>query len=81
MAILDELRELVIEHLGLDPGARITLESSFTKDLGADSLDLVELIFALEKKFKIEISDEDAGNLITVQDAVDYLRGRNVIES
>ena len=81
MSILDELRELVIEHLGLDRGVKITLESSFTKDLGADSLDLVELILALEERYKIEIPDEDADNLITVQDAVDYLKGRNVIES
>jgi acyl carrier protein len=78
MSILDELRELVIEHLGLDPGVKITSESSFTKDLGADSLDLVELILALEGRYKIEIPDEDAQKIVTVQDALDYLKTKGV---
>jgi acyl carrier protein len=78
MSILDELRELVIEHLGLDRGVKITLESSFTKDLGADSLDLVELILALEERYKIEILDEDTQKIVTVQDALDYLEKRGI---
>jgi len=78
MSILNELRELVIDKLGIDPGTKITLESSFTKDLGADSLDLVELILALEERYKVEIPDEDAQRLVTVQDALDYLKTKGV---
>lgn len=78
MPILDELREMVIKILGLDPDIKITLGSSFTEDLGADSLDMVELIMAVEEKWKVEILDEDAEKLITVKDALDYLEAKGV---
>lgn len=78
MPILDELRKLVAEHLNVEEKAVIPT-ASFVDDLGADSLDLVELVLALEDKFKIEISDEEAEQLITVQDALDCLKGRGVL--
>ncbi|HAA81323.1 MAG TPA: acyl carrier protein, partial [Thermoanaerobacter sp.] len=60
------------EQLGIDP-EEITMESSFIDDLGADSLDIVELIMALEEEFDIEIPDEDAEKIKTVGDVVEYL--------
>ena len=78
MAILDELKQLLIEHLDITDETLIVPKASFTDDLGADSLDLVELIMAIEEKFGIEVSDEDAEKLVTVQDALDYLKGRRV---
>lgn len=68
----EQLQTLIVERLGVDP-ADVTLEASFTNDLGADSLDVVEFIMEMEDAFNIEIPDEDAENLRTVQDAVDYL--------
>lgn len=79
MAILDELKQLLIEHLNITDETLISPKASFTEDLGADSLDLVELIMAIEEKFSIEISDEDVEKLVTVQDALDYLEGRGII--
>ena len=78
MAIPDQLKQLLLEYLNVDE-SRIVPEASFTKDLGADSLDLVELIMALEKKWGISIPDEDAAKLKTVQDAIDYLQGRGAL--
>ena len=75
MAIPDQLKQLLLEYLNVDE-SRIVPEASFTKDLGADSLDLVELVMALEKKWGISIPDEDTAKLKTVQDAIDYLQGR-----
>jgi len=72
----EKLQNLVAEQLGTD-AEKVTLESSFIEDLGADSLDLVELIMALEEEYDIEISDEDAGNLKTVQDAMNYIEKKN----
>jgi len=74
----DELRKLVAERLGVDE-KDITPKASFKEDLGADSLDLVELVMMLEDKFGIEIDDEDAEKLVTVQDAIDYLKSKGVI--
>lgn len=80
MSILDELRRLVAKQLEVEE-KKVVPSASFRDDLGADSLDLVELVMALEERFKIEISDEDADKLIIVQDALDYLRGKGVLES
>ena len=66
------VKETVAEQLGVDEG-QVTNEASFMDDLGADSLDTVELVMALEEEFEIEISDEDAEKIQTVQDAVDYI--------
>ncbi len=71
-AIEKRVKEIVAEQLGVDE-AQVTNEASFMDDLGADSLDTVELVMALEEEFEIEISDEDAEKIQTVQDAVDYI--------
>jgi len=64
--------EIIVEQLKVDPEV-VTLEAHFIDDLGADSLDLVELIMAMEEEFSLEISDEDAEKILTVQDAVNYI--------
>lgn len=64
--------EIIVEQLGVSE-EEVTLEASFIEDLGADSLDLVELIMAMEEEFGIEISDEDAEKIQTVQDVVNYI--------
>jgi len=66
------VKEIVAEQLGVDE-SQVTNEASFMDDLGADSLDTVELVMALEEEFDIEISDESAEKIQTVQDAVDYI--------
>jgi acyl carrier protein len=72
MAILDEVKEVVCEQLDADAG-NVTETSKFVEDLGADSLDVVELVMALEEKFDLEIPDEEAENIQTVADAVKYI--------
>jgi acyl carrier protein len=73
MASIDErVKQIVAEQLGVDE-EQVTNEASFMDDLGADSLDTVELVMALEEEFDIEISDEDAEKIQTVQDAIDYI--------
>ena len=64
--------DIIVEQLKVSP-EEVTLEASFIEDLGADSLDLVELIMAMEEEFGLEISDEDAEKIQTVQDAVSYI--------
>ena len=64
--------EIIVEQLGVSE-EEVTLEASFIDDLGADSLDLVELIMAMEEEFSVEISDEDAEKIQTVQDVVNYI--------
>ena len=66
------VKEIVAEQLGVDE-AQVTNEASFIDDLGADSLDTVELVMALEEEFDIEISDENAEKIQSVQDAIDYI--------
>jgi len=73
MSNLDRVREIIVEQLGVDAGA-VTPEASFIDDLGADSLDTVELIMAFEEEFGIEIPDEDAEKLTTVGKATEYLK-------
>src|SRR4030067_3678243 len=64
--------DLIVEQLGVSE-EEVTMEASFIDDLGADSLDLVELIMAMEEEFSLEISDEDAEKILTVQDVVNYI--------
>ena len=71
--MLEKLKHVIIEQLGVEE-SEITLESSFIEDLGADSLDVVELIMALEEEFDIEIPDEDAEKILTVGDALNYIK-------
>lgn len=73
MASIEErVKQIVAEQLGVDED-QVTAEAAFMDDLGADSLDTVELVMALEEEFDIEISDEDAEKIQKVQDAVDYI--------
>jgi acyl carrier protein len=75
MAVFSEhrVKEIITEQLGVS-AEQVTPEASFIDDLGADSLDQVELVMALEEEFEIEIPDEDAEKMTTVRDAVEYLR-------
>ncbi len=72
MEAIDRIKKIIIDQLGIEEG-KISIESSFIDDLGADSLDIVELIMAFEEEFDIEIPDEDAEKIKTVGDAVNYL--------
>ena len=72
MAINKEMVDIIVEQLSVEKD-KVVSEASFVDDLGADSLDLVELIMAMEEKFDIEIPDEDAEKIVTVKDAVDYV--------
>ncbi|GAB65012.1 acyl carrier protein 4 chloroplast precursor [Plasmodium cynomolgi strain B] len=68
----DDIKKVISKQLSVEED-KISMESNFTKDLGADSLDIVELIMALEEKFNITISDQDALKISTVQDAIDFI--------
>ena len=72
MAVLEEVKEIVVEELAVEP-EEVTETASFIDDLGADSLDIVELVMAFEEEFEIEIPDEDAEDIGTVEDAVEYI--------
>jgi acyl carrier protein len=76
MENFDKLKEILVDVLGVK-AEDVKAESKFIDDLGADSLDLVELIMAFEDKFNIEISDEDAEKIITVKDALDYIEAHS----
>ena len=71
-AVDDKVKQIIVEQLGVDE-AEVTANASFVDDLGADSLDTVELVIAFEEAFEIEIPDEDAEKIATVKDAVDYI--------
>ena len=71
-AIDDRVKQIIVEQLGVDE-AEVTPNASFVDDLGADSLDTVELVMAFEEAFEIEIPDEDAEKIRTVKDAIDYI--------
>ena len=73
MEVFEKVKSVVIDQLGADESA-VTMEASFVDDLGADSLDIVELIMGLETEFDIEIPDEDAEKIKTVGDAVNYIK-------
>ncbi len=74
-AVEERVKKIIIEQLGLEDDD-VTAESSFVEDLGADSLDTVELVMAFEEEFGIEIPDEEAEKILTVQKAVDYIKER-----
>lgn len=72
MALFDDVKAVIVEQLSVNE-SEVKLESRFTDDLGADSLDVVELVMALEEKFEIEIPDEEAEKIVTVKDVVEYI--------
>ncbi len=72
MAVQEKVKSIIVEQLGVDP-EKVKLEAKFIEDLGADSLDIVELVMAMEEEFDIEIPDEDAEKLKTVNDVQSYL--------
>lgn len=69
----NKIKEIIVEQLGVEP-EDVTNEASFVDDLGADSLDLVELIMAMEEEFDIKIEDEEAEKIKTVQDVIDFIK-------
>lgn len=75
MDIEGKVKEIIVNKLGVDSN-QVTLEASFTNDLGADSLDTVELVMEFEKAFNIQIPDEDAEKIAKVGDAVSYLKNK-----
>ena len=75
MALLEDIIEVVVEQLSVEAG-EVKVESKFVEDLGADSLDVVELVMALEEKFDIEIPDEEAEKIQTVQNVLDYVESK-----
>lgn len=75
MDIFEKVKEITVEQLGVEEDA-VTLDASFINDLEADSLDIVELMMALEEEFDIEIPDEDAEKIATVSDAVEYIKDK-----
>jgi acyl carrier protein len=72
-AIEKRVKEIIVEQLGVNEN-EVTPEAKFVDDLGADSLDLVELVMALEEEYNMEISDEDAEKILTVGDAIEYIQ-------
>ena len=75
MSVEEKVKEIIVDQLGVDE-KQVKSEASFIDDLGADSLETVELVMALEEEFDIEIPDEDAEKIASVQNAVDYITGQ-----
>ena len=78
MSVQGKVKDIIVDQLGVDP-EKVKLESKFIEDLGADSLDIVELVMAMEEEFDIEIPDEDAEKLKTVSDVTKYLETKGKI--
>ncbi len=76
MNVEEKVKELISKQLGVDPG-QVTPDASFVEDLGADSLDTVELVMAFEETFGVSIPDEDAEKIQKVQDAIDYIKNKS----
>jgi len=74
-SVESKVRKIVMEQLDVNEG-EVTSQASFVEDLGADSLDTVEMVMAFEEEFSIEIPDEDAEKIKTVQDSIDYISGK-----
>ncbi len=75
MSVEEKVKEIIVDQLGVDE-KQVSPEASFIDDLGADSLDTVELVMALEEEFDIEIPDEEAEKIAKVQNAIDYIKSR-----
>ena len=78
MSISPKVKDIIVEQLGVDP-EKVKAEASFIDDLGADSLDIVELVMAMEEEFDLEIPDEDAEKLKTVNDVATYLQKKGKV--
>lgn len=74
--VFERVKEIIVQQLDVDE-SEVTLEASFTEDLQADSLDVVELVMELEDEFDMEIADEEAEKIVTVGDAVDYINSNS----
>jgi acyl carrier protein len=74
--VLERVTKIIVDRLGVEE-SQVTLEASFKDDLGADSLDVVELVMELEDEFDMEISDEEAEKIVTVGDAVNYIKSKS----
>lgn len=74
-SIEEKVKDIIVEQLGVNP-EQVTTTASFIEDLGADSLDTVELVMAFEEEFSVEVPDEDAEKLLTVGDVVKYIEGK-----
>jgi acyl carrier protein len=74
MTLEEKVKQIIVEQLGVEEN-EVTATASFVDDLGADSLDVVELVMAFEEAFEIDIPDEDAEKILTVQQAIDYIKG------
>lgn len=77
--MLEKMKEIIAEQLNVDE-SEVTLSSSFKEDLGADSLDLFELVMALEESYDIEIPADDLSNIVTVEDIINYLKTKGIEE-
>tara|TARA_Y100000996_G_C22237273_1_gene526202 strand:+ start:224 stop:454 length:231 start_codon:yes stop_codon:yes gene_type:complete len=75
MSTEEQVKKIVVDHLGIEE-SKVTSDSKFIDDLGADSLDTVELVMAFEEKFGIEIPDDAAETIITVQNAIDFIESK-----
>ena len=75
--VAEKVKKIIAEHLGIDDMEKITEDAKFIDDLGADSLDTVELVMAFEEKFNIEIPDDAAETITTVQDAINFIEDQN----
>lgn len=76
MSVEQKVKQIIVEQLGVDE-AQVDSAASFVDDLGADSLDIVELVMAFEEQFDLDIPDEDAEKITTVKDAVDYIEAKS----
>ena len=76
MADIEKIKKIIVDELGVDP-AKVTASAKFIEDLGADSLATVELLMAFEKEFGVEIPDEEAQNIKSVQDAMNYIDSKS----
>ncbi len=76
MAVADKVKEIIVEQLGVDEN-QVDDSASFVDDLGADSLDIVELVMAFEEAFDLDIPDEDAEKISTVRDAINYIEAKS----
>jgi acyl carrier protein len=75
VTVEQKVKQIIVEQLGVDEN-QVDLKASFVDDLGADSLDIVELVMALEEAFNLDVPDEDAEKLKTVEDAINYIKGK-----